>query len=506
MKTVLFKLLVAACGCFTLHAQPVHWNQFRGPNGSGSAPDFAPPAQFDGAKPTISVNIPPASSSPVIWEHRLFITGVEDDRLVTLAIDTCSGQIAWKRQAPKIELVKVHEANTNAASTPCVDEKRVYVYFGSFGFICYDHDGTELWKKRIETPKSMYGMSTSPICRDGQVFLILDDDRNLSGSQLSRSKIIALDGATGELLWETSRPYNRSGWSSPIIWNQEDGAQIVALGNGRAYGYDIVTGNEVWYVNGFSRETISTPILGGGRLYLSASRQGGWGDSEVDPEPFWKAMTPFDTNGNGAIEKEEITLDFTIPLRPELPIGHPGFGIPLPSNPEQRKERQLGFFKWKDRNQDGVWTKEEFMQDMSVGRGRPILAAIRPGGSGDITDSHTEWNLRRGIPEIPSPIYYKERIYLIRSGGLLSCVNAETGEMIYSERLNAPGQYAASPIIVSDRLFLASSEGIISVVQTGDRFEILHQTNLLNEIPATPALDPNSVYIRTKDHLLVFRN
>ena len=120
-------------------------------------------------------------------------------------------------------------------------------------------------------------------------------------------------------------------------------------------------------------------------------------------------MTPFDTNGNGAIEKEEITLDFTIPLRPELPIGHPGFGILLPSNPEQRKERQLGFFKWKDRNQDGVWTKEEFMQDMSVGRGRPILAAIRPGGSGDITDSHTEWNLRRGIPEIPSPIYYKER-------------------------------------------------------------------------------------------------
>ena len=85
------------------------------------------------------------------------------------------------------------------------------------------------------------------------------------------------------------------------------------------------------------------------------------------------------------------------------------------------------------------------MSDMSVGRGQPNLVAIRPGGSGDITETHVAWNLHSGVPEIPSPVFHAGRLYMVRDGGLLSCVRTDTGRVVYRERLGAPGQYSASP-------------------------------------------------------------
>ncbi len=499
------KLFALLFLCVSVGAAPVHWNQFRGPNGSGAVEAFHPPAVFDGGLPAWKTAIPRASSSPVLWGDRIFLTGVENGRLVTAALDARSGNQLWKRLAPEVELAPAHRAGGNAASTPCADARRVYVYFGSYGLICYLHDGTEVWKRPIPTPRSMYGMSTSPILHAGRIILALDDDRNLPDSRLSRSRLIALDCESGEPVWETPRPYNRSGWSTPVVWRHQGGTELAVLGNGRAYGYDAATGEERWTVSGFSRETIAIPVIGDGRLYLSASRQGGAGDEQVDPLPFWNAALPFDANKDGRIGRDEITKDFTIPFRPELPIGHPGYGMPLPSDPGKRRQRQLALFNWRDKNRDGFWTKEEFMEDMKVGRGQPILTAIEPGGRGDITESHTLWTLRSGIPEIPSPIFCDGRLYLVRAGGTLSCVNAETGDVIYRERLGAPGQYSASPIIVDGFLLIVSSRGVVSVVKPGDRFEPVRQTDLGGEVAATPALDRDSVYIRTADSLLAFR-
>jgi len=499
------KYLIALLLCLSSAVQSAQWNQFRGPNGSGALPGSRPPIRFDGAKPTWKADVPPAHSSPILWADKIFLTGVEDSRLVTLAINSLNGKRLWLRHAPETQLAKVHKAGSSAASTPCADAERVYSYFGSFGLICHDHQGKELWSRPIPTPKSMYGMSTSPILHNGKVILVLDNDNNLKGSRLSRSKIIAFDCETGKTVWETARPYNRSGWSTPVIWQHKAGTEIAVLGNGRAYGYDAKTGEERWYVNGFSRETIATPVIGNGRLHLSASRQGGWGDAEIDPLPFWEAVLPFDKNGDDRIGRDEISKHFTIPFRPELPIGHPGYGLPLPSDPKRRRQRQLTVFSWRDKDRDGFWTKSEFMEDMMVGRGRPNLAAINPGGRGDVTESNSEWNLRTGIPEIPSPIYHDGRLYLIRSGGVLTCVNAETGELIYRERLDAPGQYSPSPVIANGHLMFVSSRGTESTVKPGDDFALIHQTDTSKAIPATPAVDQDSIYLRTADALLAFR-
>ncbi len=482
-----------------------HWNQFRGPNGSGVANEFRPPIRIDPANPAWKTPVPPSHSSPVLWGDRLFVTGVDGDRLILAALNTTDGRHQWKTAAPEVALAKVHKAASNAASSPCADAERVYAYFGSYGLMCCDHDGNVVWKRSIPTPKSLYGMSTSPILHDGKLILVLDDDNNIEGGRLSRSRIAAFDRKTGEIAWETARPYNRSGWSTPAIWKREHGAEVAVLGNGRAYGYDAATGAEKWFVNGFSRETIATPVIGGGRLFLSASRQGGVGDATIDPEPFWNAALQFDKNGDRRVSVNEITENFTLPLRPELPLDHPGFGIPLPSDPKKRRQRQLGFFAWRDANKDGVWTHDEFVKDMVIGRGRPNLSAIKPGGRGDITGSHTAWTLRSGIPEVPSPIFHAGRLYLARKGGMLSCIDADSGKQVYRERLKAGGQYSASPVIANDRLYLVSDRGVISVVKTGDQFEVEHQADLKTAVPATPALDSKTIYFRTAEGIVAFR-
>lgn len=500
-------LLLVVCGQAVAIAtpDPPSWNQFRGPGGSGVASAGKPPVKILAEQPAWRTPLPAGKSSPVLWEDKIFLTGVENSRLATLALDARTGKVLWKSLAPEAALEPVHAANSAAASTPCVDGTGVYVYFGSHGLLCYDHAGRERWNRAIPLPRSMYGVSTSPILHADLVILVLDDDANLPESQLSRSRVIALDRATGEPRWETARPHQRSAWSTPMIWRHETGSDLVVLGNGRVYGYDPTTGTEKWYVGGFARESIAVPVVGDGQLYVSVSMQGGRGDVQLDPGPFWTALLPLDRNQDGRIGRDEITTQFTLPFRPELPLGHPGFGLPLPGDAVKRRERQEEIFTWRDKNRDGFWSQDEFTADMTVGHGKPLLVAIRPGGAGDVTESHVSWELRSGIPEIPSPIFHSGRLYLLRDGGILSCLRARTGEVLYRERLGAPGQYCASPVIANDHLYVVSTLGLITVVQCGDQLRIKHQAELKAAVAATPALDRDSFYLRTDEALLAWR-
>ena len=352
---------------------------------------------------------------------------------------------------------------------------------------------------------NLYGMSTSPIAHGELVIIVLDNDSNLPGSRLSQSEIVAFMQSNGEVAWEIPRPFHRSGWSTPMIWQHSQGTELVVLGNGRVSGYDMESGAQKWFVPGFSRETISTPVAEGDVLYVSSSKLGGGADIQPDPLPFWEAVIRFDKNGDGKLERKEMTGHFTFPIRPELPLGHPGYGIPLPDDPKRRQERLDGMFRGVDRNRDRFWTKEEFIGNMRGGRGKPLLIAIRPGGQGDITDTHLEWELNRSIPEIPSPLHYNGLIYMVRNGGLLAAVNATDGKLLYRERINAPGQYSASPIGANGHIFLSSNRGVITTVKNDREFSIAHQHDLQDTIHATPAIDKNTLYVRTEKHLWAFR-
>jgi hypothetical protein len=94
---------------------------------------------------------------------------------------------------------------------------------------------------------------------------------------------------------------------------------------------------------------------------------------------------------------------------------------------------------------------------------------------------------------------------MVRSGGVLTAVNAITGKIIYRDRLGGLGHYRASPIIAGNHIFLASEEGVISVVKAGDKMEIVSQYELGEPIMVTPALDSDTLYVRGEKNLWAFR-
>ena len=93
---------------------------------------------------------------------------------------------------------------------------------------------------------------------------------------------------------------------------------------------------------------------------------------------------------------------------------------------------------------------------------------------------------------------------MIKSGGIISCFHAESGRLLYREKLGASGAYFSSPIAANGRIYISSRNGIVTVFEAGDKLVILTQNDLDDKITATPAVVDNKLYIRTADSLYSF--
>ena len=280
-----------------LSAADLQWNQFRGPNGTGLAADAKPPVEFDLKKNVRwSIKVPAGHSSPVIWGEKLFITGITDGKFETLCIDRDKGNVLWRTAAPQTELESFHRTSSAAASTPFVDAHRVYVYFGSFGLLCYDHQGKELWQHAVRTPQNMHGTATSPIVHKQLVHLIHD---SIDGD----SYVLAVNKETGKLAWKTKRLVFNPNWSTPVIWQTGKADQLVVLDGGLLKAYVPSSGKELWTVAEFGAP-IPIPVVGDGILYASATSGT---DAGTNNSPLrWKFYVKYDKNKDGKVHTDEI--------------------------------------------------------------------------------------------------------------------------------------------------------------------------------------------------------
>ena len=140
----------------------------------------------------------------------------------------------------------------------------------------------------------------------------------------------------------------------------------------------------------------------------------------------------------------------------------------------------------------------------SSGRAGPTLA-IRPGGSGDVTDSHVVWSSPRGSPFVPSPVLYGEYLYIVNDmAAIATCFEAATGKVMWQGRLGVARRegFSASPVVVGGKVFFTNDNGETFVLRAGPEFELLHVNDIGERTLASLALVDGRWYVRTERNLI----
>jgi outer membrane protein assembly factor BamB len=139
---------------------------------------------------------------------------------------------------------------------------------------------------------------------------------------------------------------------------------------------------------------------------------------------------------------------------------------------------------------------------LSTGFDNPAMKAVRLGGSGDVTSSHAAWTQARGAPHTPSPLLVGDELYIVSDRGILSCLDAATGELVWDDRLK--GGYSASPLYADGKIYLTSEEGKGTLVAAGRKKDVLGEFDLKEKTFASFAAADGALYVRTETQLYKF--
>jgi outer membrane protein assembly factor BamB len=132
-------------------------------------------------------------------------------------------------------------------------------------------------------------------------------------------------------------------------------------------------------------------------------------------------------------------------------------------------------------------------------RVKPMLA-IKPGGSGDITESHKVWSFDRG-PDVPTPVSDGKLLYIVGDSGVVYALDVKTGEPVYGPERLKPGTYSASPVLADGKIYVTSEDGVTSVFAAGPKFELIAE-NAMNEYTlSSVAVSGGQIFLRTAGHL-----
>jgi outer membrane protein assembly factor BamB len=317
--------------------------------------------------------------------------------------------------------------------------------------LCFDRQtGKQLWAKTFE-PKlpehdysgegSYHGYAASTPASDGERLYVF----------FGKSGVFCFD-LDGQEQWQAGVGNGTNGWgsgTSPLVFGKllivnasVESRSLVAL--------DKATGDEVWKAGGIGGAW-NTPLLteAGGRPELIVSTEGRL--KSFDPasgQPLWDAdgvhryVCPSVVAGGNAV--------------------------------------------------------------FAIGGGHTSLA-VRLGGSGDVTDSHTRWRQEKGS-NVGSPIYHEGHLYWASDGGgLMCCQNAETGEFVYQERLEPrPGNIWSSAVLADGKLYIVSQKGETYVVAAQPKYQLLACNKLADDTSrtnASPAIEGGQILLRTDKRL-----
>ncbi len=440
----------------------------------GVAPEGMPlPSEFgEGEERLWRVELPPGISTPCLSGDSVFVTTyvAASKELATVALDRTTGQVRWKQVAPTQTLEAFHAVGSPASSTPACNGSRVFSFFGSYGMLCYDRNGQLLWERPLGPFQDEFGASSSPVLIGDKV--ILNEDHDID------SFLIALDQKTGEVVWKTPRDEATRSYATPVVFDNHGRTEILVAGSRQLAAYDPADGQKLWWFDGLSRIVDSTPMVVSGEIYFATWTPGGDSDDRIRMEPFPMALTTFDRNSDGEIGKDE------------LPAGNPilerFFRIDLSQN--QRLDQR-------------EWEQHALVFE----RAQNIAAAIRPGTRGPLPAENVSWTYRRSLPTVPSSVVYDGVLYMLKDGGIITSLDASTGEILKQARAIGGGNYYASIVAGDGKVYLISEGGVVTILKAGRDWNILGSFDFKERILATPVIADGLMLIRTEVALYAFR-
>ena len=143
---------------------------------------------------------------------------------------------------------------------------------------------------------------------------------------------------------------------------------------------------------------------------------------------------------------------------------------------------------------------------INSGYGKPHLISVKidPSAAGDISGTHINWDIFKRVPKRSSPIIVGDQLYMTTDEGILTCLDAKTGESNWSDRI--PGHYSASPIFADGKLYFFSEMGHCYVIAPGGDYNLISKNKLDSGFMASPAISGKAIYARSKTHLYRIEN
>lgn len=382
--------------------------------------------------------------------------------------------------------------------------------------ISWSRDENVAWKLPLPGPGG-----ASPIVWEDRIFLTAAEGNKL---------LLLCVSTDGKELWrvtvgegnKTARgDEGNSASPSPCT----DGKHVWSfMGNGALGCYDF-NGKEVWNFNMQDRYgkfdiqfgMTSTPVLDGDRLYFQLIH--GDGDAATQEaqvicldkntgDEIWKQPRPSKAYAENEHAYASPTIyrdgerEFLLTHGADLIIAHDfdtgeeiwrSGGL----NPPDHYDRTLRLVA-SPTTADGVI--------IAPSAKRSPLIALRPDGSGDITDSKTYrlWTDER-TPDVPTPVIYDGLVYLCMENGNVSCLDAKTGEAHYREKRTHRQKHRASPIYADGHIYLTARDGRVTVIKAGPEFEVVSVNELEESLAASPAISNGTIYLRTFENLWAIR-
>ncbi|HLX64659.1 MAG TPA: PQQ-binding-like beta-propeller repeat protein [Planctomycetota bacterium] len=256
------------------------WTEFRGPTGQGLSEAKNLPFEWSATKNVVWKQPIPGLgwSSPVVQKGKIFLTtavvnaagGAEaggGPSLHALCLDAVTGHELWNVEVFKsaeTQAKPMNGKNSHASPTPVLEGERLYVHFGHNGTACLDLSGKIVWRKNSLNYASFHGNGGSPILVDN--LLVYNADA------ASDPFIVALDKATGEVVWKVKREtqaHQKFSFCTPLLITVNGQRQIVSPGSGLVSALDPKDGHELWRVRyGEGYSVVPRPVFGQGLVFI----------------------------------------------------------------------------------------------------------------------------------------------------------------------------------------------------------------------------------------------